>query len=71
MMACRGVRGRCFIANSWSKSVSTREAWNGEILYADEGNSMLSNQTDRWDGSEETRNEFCIINCGVIFQCYA
>ena len=45
MMACRGFRGRCSTANSRSKSVSTREAWNGEILYVDEGNSMLSNQT--------------------------
>ena len=54
MIACRGFRGRCSIANPRSKSVSTREAWNGEILYVDEGNSMLSNQTDRWDGSEET-----------------
>ena len=28
----------------------------GEILYVDEGNanSMLANQTGRWDGSEET-----------------
>ena len=54
MMACRGFRGRCSTANSRSKSVSTKEAQNGEILYVDEGNSMLSNQTNRWDGSEET-----------------
>ena len=53
-MACRGFHGRCSTANSWSKSISTREAQNGEILYVDEGRSMLSNQTDRWDGSEET-----------------
>ena len=70
MMTCRGFRGRCSAANSRSKSVSTREAQNGEILYVDEGNSMLSNQTDKWDGSEETWNEFCAIDCGVIFQCY-
>ena len=32
MMACRGFRVRCSAANSRSKSVSTREAQNGEIL---------------------------------------
>ena len=53
-MACRDFRERCSTAISGSKSVSTREAKNGEILHVDEGNNMLSNQTDRCDGSEET-----------------
>ena len=50
MMACRSFRERCSTANSRSKSVSPREALNREILYVDEGNSMLLNQTDRSDG---------------------